>query len=191
VTWKVLRLHVVAALVIAYSALAIAVVSGNVGVAGTPPPSYTGDPATAITNALGGVGRTQGWTVIAPAAAAVDVLASANIPAAIQADVEAPSSTYTTRFVTVKRVLDNASEANLAVCVRLGPDTDSPALACADTDEVGQAGGCFLTATNDSCTVTIRPIQQCTSYATCHQPVWVMASGGDVETTVVAVSVVW
>lgn len=160
-----------------------------IDVRGTPPPPYT-DPSVSITNALGGVGRTQGWTAIAQLTA-VDLLADSVIPAAIKTDVEAVEATYNTRFVTVTRILDDASEANLGVCVRLGPNTDTPALACADTDEIGQAGGCYLIATGDRCTFTIRPIQQCTSYATCHQPLWAMASGGTAETTKVQVSVVW
>lgn len=187
--WQRLRGPLVAIAVLAYAVGTAAAVAG-LGVMGTPPPPY-GDPGQAMTNALGGVGRTQGWTVPVPITNAIDVLADASVPAAIKTDVEDPTSTYFTRFVTVKRVKDNASDANLALCARLGPNTDSPALACVDAGSTGQGGGCYLTASGDACTFTIRPIQQCTSYATCHQPLWLVASGGTTLTSWVSVSVVW
>ncbi len=67
---------------------------------GTPPPPYT-DPQLTTTNALGGIGRTQGWEALVSTGgpqADLDILSDAVIPADILADVTAPSTTYFTRF---------------------------------------------------------------------------------------------
>lgn len=190
-TWKILRGPLMIAVTVSYIAAAATAV-GVLNLLGSPPPPYT-DPSLSISNALGGVGRNEGWTMTTSSSAATDALADASIPTAIKTIVEDPSATYFTRFVTVKRTRDNNSDANLAICVRLGPTTNAAPgiLACAETNAVNQGGGCYLIATGDSCTFTIRPILQCTSYATCHQPLWVMASGGTAETSFIHVSVTW
>ncbi len=166
------------------------------GTSGTPPPPYT-DPQLTITNALGGVGRLQGWSKIIGIATTKDLLADANIPTDIQADVESPIVTTATRFVTVTLTCGSGTGCAVAagdgVCARLGPDTDSPALTCtAPTISAHTSphsnGGCYLTTLGQSCTFTIRPIASCTSYATCHQPLWALAVG---NATLVSTSVAW
>jgi len=173
-----------------------------VAFAGTPPAPYR-DPNLTTTNALGGVGRTQGWKVSTNTSDAVDLLASAVIPAAVRDDVTLPAVSTITRFVTVELACTSEDEVDggpnpdctidegQAACVRLGPNTDDPALSC---DSVGTrggvTGGCYLRALGDICQFTIRPITSCTSYDTCHGPIWAMTSAGGTPLTL-AVSVAW
>ena len=169
-------------------ALALLILSAQ----NAPPPYQSETDATVVT--LGAMGRSQGWTTAMPTAAAKDVLASTVMPAAIVSDAASLQNATQNRVITFTRVSDDASDANLAVCVRLGPATDQPALACSDKNAAGQAGGCYLTATNSSCTITIRPPTTCPSsptYDNCHVPVWAMASGGTNNAAFLAVSPWW
>ena len=147
---------------------------------GTPPPPYN-DPSLTTTNALGGLGRTQGWTVTIGSGAVVDVMADAAIPSDIKADVEAPSTTSHLRFVTVMRVPTSTATSVSTVCGRLGPDVDTTPdkLSCPELqDSDASTGGCFLFADGLLCQETLRPIVQCDSgsYASCHIPYWFRGS---------------
>jgi len=160
-------------------------------VGGTPPPPYI-DPSKTTTNALGGVGRTQGWTVTVSGGAAVDVLADANIPADIKADVEAPSTTSFTRFLTLMRVPTSTATSVSVVCGRLGPniDTTPDTLGCPELqDSDASTGGCFLFADSQYCQETLRPIVSCSSYSACHTPLWVKGSTAVAQQ--VHVSIAW
>jgi hypothetical protein len=162
--------------------------------AGTPPAPYTGNADLAITNAIGGVGRTQGWTYVATTSGA-DVLADAQIPTAVKTDVEDPTVSSITRVVTVTLVSVSAAAAAAAdaVCVRLGPTANNPALTCPiTTASAAVTGGCYLSNVGDTCTFTIRPITQgAINYAQAHGPLWVMKSSGADANMTVAIGVAW
>lgn len=171
-----------------------------------PPPAYT-DPNLTTTNALGGVGLSVAWTKQVPITTATDLIAGTS-PSIIAmrnflragyagSTLFQPGNTQVNpRFVTIKRISDDASDANLAICARLGPVTDGgggssplPALSCADKNAQGDAGGCYLASTGDSCTLTMRPLRAgCTTWDTCHEPIWIVASGGTNNGSLVAVS---
>ncbi len=154
--------------------------------AGTPPPPYTSTQVNLATvNALGGVGRSQGWTITnTSSSVAIDVLADAHLPADVKAEIESPAVSTVMRFVTIKRIPNpSITDTDHAVCARLGPDTNSPALACDGTDDSDQSnGGCYLTADGEFCQWTLRPIiSGCTNYAQCHQPVWFLGSNANTQ----------
>lgn len=171
-----------------------------------PPPPYT-DPSVATLNALTGVGLSMGWTKQVPITTAVDLIGGTS-PSSVSfrnflragyggSTLFTPGNTQVNpRFVTIKRISDDGTDTHLAICVRVGPSTDGgggssplPALACADTNAQGDAGGCYLAQTGDSCTINLRPlIQGCKTWDTCHTPLWIVASGGTDGGSLVAVS---
>lgn len=187
--------------------------------ASDPPPMYSsGD--TVLTNAQP-VGRTEGWNVAVGILATTGVLDALELPQ-IPGTTGAGLRNYwrnqligaQARTVTIKRVFDDATDANLAICARLGPassggnaaatgpgpnaDPTNPTLTCPDrntataANQLGGSGGCYLMSTGDSCTFQIRPNRSgCTSSLACHQPLWVVASGGTDLGSIVNVSVAW
>jgi hypothetical protein len=173
----------------------------GIALAQTPPPPYT-DPQLTTTNALGGIGRTQGYKVTTNTTAALDLLAAAQIPTALVDDLTAADVSTKTRFVSVELACtaelvdggpntDCTLDAGEAACVRLGPATNVPPLSCTGAGILGGAtGGCYLKSVGDVCQFTLRPITQCTSYAECHGPLWAMTSSGGTPLTLV-VSVAW
>lgn len=182
------RLLALLATVIACVAVTVAICE-RVDLLGTPPPPYT-DPNLATTNALGGVGRTQGWTVTVTSGATVNLLSDAVIPADIKADVEA--ATNIPRFVTVERLTTSTAATDETVCARLGPSTNTPALSCLGlNDSDASTGGCYLVADGKGCQFTERPIRDCdsSSYASCAQPIWAIASAS--QAIQVHVQVAW
>ncbi len=179
-----MRFFVAALIVVAAFALAV--------YAGTPPPAYQ-DVSLTMTNAWGGVGRTQGYKVTTNATTAVDLLASASMPTAIRTELTAPAVSTFVRFVRVELVCTSEAAVDGGPntdCELLGPTTDDPLLTCGSVGTgSGVTGGCYLKSIGDFCEFTIRPITQCTAYADCHGPLWAMNSPGDALG--LAVSVAW
>lgn len=161
---------------------------------GTAPPPYTDAPVATI-NALGGFGRTQGWTVQAISAASRDAFADDRIPSDIKSEVEATSVTTQTRWIYLTAVCnpsnaDCSMDTTQAVCVRVGPATDSPALTCPVPQAIGSTGGGYITAIGQTIgPIELRPIKSgCTSYDTCHNPVWIRGAASTSVTLHVAMA---
>lgn len=164
----------------AIAAAVAAIMHCMVPALGTAPPPYN-DPNKSITNALGGLGRTQGWTATVTTGAAFDLFADGKIPTDIRAEVESPQTTSFMRFVTVTRVPTSGASSVSAACARLGPTTNPPEepLACPEVDDSdASTGGCFLYADDQFCQFTLRPITSCDNYDQCHIPVWAVDSTG-------------
>lgn len=174
--------------------------------AGTPPPPYTSGSANLATvNALGGIGRINGYvrslSYGAGPGTSVDLLnlttiTTANATAGAELGTAAVASAI--REVTVRRVADN-SKTIAAVCVQLGPDETTP-IFCPDTNVFGivpyGTGGCYLTQTGDQCTFSLRPITavtggcSTTGSSTCLPKLWASGSA-DTSAQGVLVSVTW
>lgn len=161
---------------------------------GNAPPPYTpGDVNTAIVNSLGNAGRTEGFHSGTIGSTVKDILANdvlSEMYAAsptLAAEMDRNTVFPYMREVVVTLAEDPAATTG-AVCARLGPASDgggdtntnpdgAPALSCTDSTDAGYTGGCQLTALGQSCTFMVRPkISGCTSYATCHVPIWVVGS---------------
>lgn len=157
---------------------------------GTAPPPYN-DPNKTITNALGGMGRTEGYTVGVSKTAAHDVLndagsSSAEMPPGLIPELTSSAVTANERRVVLTLAQINSSGGGNveAVCARVGPTTDgdgvTPAMLCPNLAAWPIAtGGCYLTAVGQSCSITLRPItdpQPGSSYAERHIPIWVLGS---------------
>lgn len=171
-----------------YFALLVALVVGVNAWAGTAPPSPStaGNVNSVIVNAQDGAGYTYGYTVsFASTATAVDVMNdSAN-------DLRAADATFTSTMREVIITLLNQPDSDDAVCVELGDAyglskgsgstgvTISPAanMQCENPTETNSLGhvGSILADRGATWTATIRPkTSGCTSWATCHQPIYVM-----------------
>lgn len=165
---------------IAVSALVVPLTSN------TPPPPYT-DPQLATTNALGGVASSLGCAAnaIPDSVSAVtkhydllnvastgDCFASATV-----------SDATTTRIIAVTWANDDGTGTKPQVCLQLGGTTE-PTFKCPRSDGSGavithRAGGCVLSSVGQTCTFLVRPqVAGCTSWDTCHIPVWITGSQG-------------
>lgn len=168
----------------------------QVDASGTAPAPYT-DPNRSINVALGAMGRTDGYLQqVTTTARDLMGTGAGGIPAVLQPELTSLPRLSTIRQIEV-RLTALADTTNGAVCVRVGPTTDgvaddAPALNCPNQVAVADtgAGGCYLTATAQSCHITIRPILvDCTDYASCHIPIWARASAAGVG--IVHVSMAW
>jgi hypothetical protein len=167
--------------------------------AGTAPAPYTSTQVNQSTvNALGGVGRTETYRVAVDSSAGLDLLADAQIPASLRAELESPTVTTLIRTIAVRRVVAHAALGTEVACLRLGPNkndgTDpsgAPALTCGVVDSTAPVGGVSLWQDAQSTSYTQRPILSCTSYATCHVPIWAIGSAAVAHYVVLEVSVSW
>lgn len=153
---------------------------------GVAPPPYN-DTNTPINQGLGGIGRTQGWTVVGASGDLFSDSEISAIGAAFKADVEAPSTSAFMRKIVIRRVYDSAG-AGKPACVRLGPETNTPTLTCDDVSNENQTGGCYLRATGDSCAFLWRPIKDCTTWDTCRPFFWYDMNGAGTVGLEVAIS---
>ena len=150
----------------------------------TPPPPFT-DPVTTTTNALGGVAQTLACTE------AVGVLQDiAGTPKWGNATCDVSGLTAQAaaqaRVYTVKMLATDA--ANGRICVGLAPST--PNVGCTDTNVTGSGLGCTLINAGDFCQYTVRPqVSGCTSWGTCHLPIWAAGSASHSAASLVEVSV--
>lgn len=167
------------------------------GHAGTPPSiGSTSSVNLHTVNALAGVGDQSGYLDDISGANSVDLLNIDRLATDTRFSSDPESTLIQTkiRVVTVKRIADDGT-ASIAGCLRLGPDTNSPGLACGTTAMSvtrRDGGGCYLANTNDSCTFLLRPITNvaCTTSGAspCLPKLWAITSGGSM---VLHTSVSW
>lgn len=158
---------------------------GGEALGGLPPPAYT-DPSGTITNALGGVGFTAGWNITdldGATSGSIDALdpdVGPPVPPALTQGSQGTANAASIRTITVKLI--NSPDLDDAICVQLGDSLDQQhagghpqsALECTlGSTSTGSSGG-MLVSKGDIWQVTLRPkASGCTSWATCHQPVYV------------------
>lgn len=177
---------------VASVALVVGLLGAVVAFANTPPAPF--DASTATANALNGVVKSFGCNTsngITQTAAWVDVLSQANFGGCTSVNDVTAANASATRIVTVKLAYNDGTSANWRGCVELGGDGASGhfALGCAARDTAGANGSCSLINAGDVCQWTIRPqISGCTSWDTCHLPLWVRASAATANKLVVSVS---
>lgn len=142
----------------------------------TPPPLKP-DPNDVIVQTLGALSRSAGWADYTVGATAVDLLATSQMPAALAA-FQTPANAQRIRQIVLKYEFDEGLDASPnAMCFRVGPDTNSPALGClfpGDGANNVDQGGCKLLTPGESCTLTVRQslTDNCNTWADCHPRIW-------------------
>lgn len=128
-------------------------------------------------NALAGLGRTTSWCETVTSGATEDLWASANVPAELTSGVRS-----SLRWLVVMHVGNGTTSAadDVAACVRLGPDTDSPVLSCdVATPDVN---GMLLLSKGSARPLEIRPPPPGqTTAAEASVPLWATSSGANLN----------
>lgn len=129
--------------------------------------------------ALAGIGRTLTWETLVSPSSTVDLWASA--PVEVDANIRAR-----TRFIYVQHDDTVGDASTSAVCVRLGPATDTPAMTCQRTLSTGLP----LRGVGASFTYQVRPVFPFRTIASeGHVPLWARADSSNATPVSVLVTV--